>query len=68
MDDVQRLCDKLKKKYLKIDKENNELRKKEISLKSDIEELTISFDNEVSKLLCSVNYISSSSFLEHNNY
>lgn len=34
---------------MKIDKENTELRKKEIDLKSDIENMNISFENEVSK-------------------
>lgn len=49
LEDVHRLCDKLKKKNIKIDKENTELRKKEISLKSEIEKLSISYENEVSR-------------------
>lgn len=51
LEDVHRLCEKLKKKNIKIDKENTELRKREISLQSDIEELSISYENEVSNLL-----------------
>jgi len=49
LEDVQRLCDKLKKKYIKISKENTELRKKEMDLTTEMEELSISYENEVSK-------------------
>ncbi|XP_022173956.1 girdin-like [Myzus persicae] len=51
LEDVHRLCDKLKKKNIKIDKENTELRKKEISLKSEIEKLSISYENEKKLIL-----------------
>lgn len=49
LEDVQRLCDKLKKKNIKISKENTELKKTEMILTSEIEELSISYENEVSK-------------------
>ncbi|XP_060844421.1 girdin-like [Rhopalosiphum padi] len=51
LEDVHRLCDKLKKKNNKFDKENSELRKNEISLKSEIEKLSISFENEKKLML-----------------
>ncbi|CAI6371664.1 unnamed protein product [Macrosiphum euphorbiae] len=51
LEDVQRLCDKLKKKNIKIGKENTELRKKEMNLTSEIEELSISYENEKKSIL-----------------
>lgn len=36
---------------MKIEKENTELRKKEINLKSDFENMNISYENEVSKFV-----------------
>ncbi|KAF0766335.1 interaptin-like [Aphis craccivora] len=51
LEDVHRLCDKLKKKNIKIEKENNELRKNEISLQSEIENLSLSYENEKKLIL-----------------
>lgn len=48
---VHQICDELKKKTTKMDKENTELRKQEIDLKLDIENMNKSFENEVSKYL-----------------
>lgn len=59
--DFQRLCDKLKKNNNKIEKENAELRKKEICLKSEIENLNSSYANEVSKYLYTCNNINNTS-------
>ncbi|KAE9524273.1 hypothetical protein AGLY_015312 [Aphis glycines] len=51
LEDVHRLCDKLKKKNIKIEKENTELRKNEISLQSEIENLSLSYENEKKLIL-----------------
>ncbi|XP_008178852.1 protein PFC0760c [Acyrthosiphon pisum] len=51
LEDVQRLCDKLKKKNIKIVNENTELRKKEMNLTSEIEELSISYEKEKKSIL-----------------
>ncbi|XP_025203403.1 polyamine-modulated factor 1-binding protein 1-like isoform X3 [Melanaphis sacchari] len=51
LEDVHRLCDKLKKKNIKIDKENTELRKNEINLKLEIEKLSMNYENEKKLIL-----------------
>jgi cell division protein FtsB len=50
LESVHRLCDKLKRTNIKFEKENNELRKKENSLKLEIEKLNMNHENEVSFL------------------
>lgn len=61
LEDFQRLCDKLKKNNNKIEKENAELRKKEMCFKSEIENLNSSYENEVSKYLCTCHKINNTS-------
>ncbi|XP_025417152.1 interaptin-like [Sipha flava] len=51
LESVHRLCDKLKRTNIKFEKENNELRKKENSLKLEIEKLNMNHENEKKLLL-----------------
>lgn len=55
LDYVQHMCDELKTDNFEIDKENNELRKREMDLRIDVENLSMSRENEVSKYLANNN-------------
>lgn len=53
---MHHVCDELKKDNIKFDRENSELRRKEMHFKTEIENLSMCYDKEVRKLIIHLSY------------